>query len=113
MDYIEVDIKKPLYFYEDAPFVNIRDKYLNQAKSEHKYLKITTPTTTHYTLPEDWIKTGKRLSEVFLFKDRPMILWGNYATQNDPPEDKEVGRGVYLNSMTKLRDIAKAKGIIK
>jgi hypothetical protein len=112
MDYIEVNILKPLYIYEGVPFVNIRDKYLKQAKYQGKLLKITTPTTTHYTTPEAWIKTGKKLKEVFLFPNRPMKLVGNYATDNKPPVEHEINMDNYLSNMSKLRAIAKAKGYI-
>jgi hypothetical protein len=108
-DFIEVDIRKPLYVYEGVPFCNIRDKYLKKAKYQGKLLKITTPTTTHYTTPEAWIKTGKKLKEVFLFEKHPMTLWGNFAVDNNPPVEHEINMGNYLDNMHKLSEIFRTK----
>lgn len=107
-DFIEVNITKPLYEYQGSPFVNIRDIYLNKAKKTKKMLKIITPTTVHYTTPEQWIKTGKKTSEVFLFPDRPMKLVGNYAINNNPPP-KSTPMVMDISVRERLKEIWKQK----
>ena len=112
MEFVTVEIKKPLYEYEGSPFVNIRDIYLKKAKAKHLMLKITTPTTTHYTTPEKWKKGGKRTKEVFLFENSPMILYGNYATNNEEPKEPEKIT-MDLSVRERLSQIWKEKGYAK
>lgn len=109
MEYITVDIKKPLFDYEEVDFVYIRDKYIREAKRKNKFLKIITPKGVHYTSPQDWLKNCKKINKVFKFPDKPMKLVGNYATPNDSPETADISQDHYLENMCRLGDIFRKK----
>jgi len=109
MEYIIVDIKKPLFDYENVDFVYIRNKYIKEAKRKNLYLKIITPKGTHYTTPQDWMKGCKKIEKVFKFPDRPMKLVGNYAIPNDPPEMADISKDHYLENMCRLGDVFRKK----
>jgi hypothetical protein len=93
--YIDVNIKKPLY----ANFVRIRDKYIYQAIKEKKKLRITIPQGTGIHDPQEWMKTGKRVEQVFLMPDNPMILWGNYV-KITPAQKEENTTQVIVSGYT-------------
>jgi hypothetical protein len=113
-DFIEVIIKKPLYLYQNTPFVNVRDKYIRQAIKEMKLLKIKCLGRIHYCTGQEWKEKGKRVEEVFNFPNRPMVLYGGYVVNNLPPERPEVNMDNYLDNMCQLgkifRKILKKRG---
>lgn len=76
--YINVDIKRPLY----GNFCYIRDIYLNQARREHKNLRITTPNGTGIMTVEQWMTNCKEMKKVFKQPDNPMVLFGNTVVIN-------------------------------
>lgn len=104
-DYIEVTINKPLYEYEGAYFVNIRDKFIREARKKDKLLKINVPAGTAYYTWQEWMKGAKKSEQVFKFKDRPMKFVGNYVDINhgQPTMDN------YLSNMQRLSRIFKTR----
>lgn len=87
MDTIQVVIQKPLF----GSYVYVRDIYLKQAIAEHKNLSIIIPSQGQFEHdPRAWIKTGKRMEKVFKIKNRPMVLYGNYADNKPVATSKET-----------------------
>ena len=82
--FVDIEIRKPLYHN----FVRIRDKYINQAIREGKQLRIKIPQGVGIHDPAEWKRTGKRVEQVFLIPDRPMILFGNYVNYENYGEKK-------------------------
>lgn len=72
---VDVTIHKPLY----DNFVNIRDSYLKTAIRQGKLLRVTIPQGTAVVDPKEWVTTGKKVKQVFLRPDEPMVLYGNYV----------------------------------
>ena len=87
MKNVKVTIHKPLY----GNYVNIRDKFLKEAYVKGVKLEITIPNGTAVVDPKWWIQTGKKVEQVFLRPDEPMILWGNTVPVEIkvPPRVKE------------------------
>lgn len=75
MENVTVTINKPLY----GTFVNIRDIYIKQAIRERVPLRIVIPQGEALVDPKEWIKTGKRVEQVFRIANKPMVLYGNYV----------------------------------
>ncbi len=73
MNYIDVNILKPL----GGTYVAIRDTYIKQAIREGKWLRITIPQGVGEHNPREWVKTGKRVEQVFKIPDHPMVLYRN------------------------------------
>lgn len=71
--YIEIEIKKPLY----GSFVYIREEFLKKAMNQNTFLKVTIPQGQYLVDPRTWMASGKRMEKVFKIPTRPMILWGN------------------------------------
>lgn len=84
-NYVEVDIRKPLY----GNFVYIRDKYIRQAINEGKQLMIQVPTGTGIHDPREWIRTGKKMLKEFKIPGRPMTLWGNHVELIEESSEEE------------------------
>ena len=89
MEFITVEILKPLYVYEDFPCVRINSKYVIQAKKYNKMLKVTCEGHTHYMTYKECKSKWKKVFETFLFPDRPMEMREGYVVDNDPPKEPE------------------------
>jgi hypothetical protein len=102
---MHIDIRKPLY----GSFVNLREDHLKQAikKGETFYVSIKGGPKVKID-PQEWIKTGKKVEQVFRFKDRPMKLVGNYVqtkTQDSQQVEKGTGLSVLdLDTNTRLTE---------
>ena len=109
-DFIEVEIKKPLFIYKDAPCVRVNAKYIRQASKEMKLLKIKCLNNVHYITAQELRNTWKKVEEVFLFPDRPMRMWEGYVVNNLPPAlppEEEVNAKNYLENMHRLSGMFK------
>ena len=84
MEYVEVEIKKPLY----GSFCYIRDIYISNAIHTHKMLRITIPQGTYDIDPNEWMATAVPMKKVFLQKDNPMTLWGNHVIKPQVQQKK-------------------------
>lgn len=80
---VEVEIRKPLF----DNFVYIRDVYLNRAKREGVPIKIKIPEGAYkgeyVTSYEEFMKGAKKMEKVFNIPNKPMVLWGNYAKNQE------------------------------
>jgi len=83
MNYINVDIKKPIY----GNYVGVRELYIWKAKREHKMLRITTPNGTTTISPTRYLEGATRIEKVFLIPDRPMVLYCKLLTPDKPKEE--------------------------
>lgn len=72
---MKINIKKPIH----STYVGINETKINQAISLGEMLEITIPQGTGTADPIEWMKTGKRIEKVFLYPDRPMVLYTNYV----------------------------------
>jgi len=79
---IEIKILKPLY----GQMCFVRETFINQAKKKRTTLLIITPEGVGEYTPTEWLKGAKKMEKVFLFKDNPMILWGNYCVVGHKPK---------------------------
>ena|SRR3990167_11562578 len=78
-DFIDIDIKEPMFKTDKGSFVYIYDKYIKQAQREKKYLRITVPDGIMVTTAKKWLKGANRMEKVFKIPSQPMILFGNYV----------------------------------
>lgn len=88
MSYISINIRQPIY----GTYVGIREKYIWQAKREHKKLRITIPQGEVIISPEAYLKGATRIEKVFLIPDKPMILYCNtlHLDKKYPLEDVTI-----------------------
>lgn len=75
---IEIEIKKPLDGLKGR-YCGIRDIYLKAAIARKTLLKITVPSGSAEVDPQHWIKTGKRVTQIFKDPNNPMVLYRNYV----------------------------------
>lgn len=73
--FLVLDIEKPLFTHEGADCVRVNEKYIKQASQNSQYLVIRTPNGEKQMMPKAVKKVGKRVKEVFLYEDRPMIMY--------------------------------------
>jgi len=73
--YLVIDIEKPIYSHEGADCVRVNEKYIKQATENSQYIVIRTPNGEKQMMPKAIKKVGKKVKEVFLFPDNPMILY--------------------------------------
>jgi hypothetical protein len=73
--FLIVDIEKPMYTHEGADCVRVNLKYIKQATQNCQYLVIRTPYGEKVFFPKELKKAGKKVKEVFLYKDLPMVLY--------------------------------------
>jgi len=110
-EFVEVTILKPLFIYKDTPRVRVNAKYIRQASKEMKLLKIKCLGRVHYTTAQNVRDTWKKVKEVFLFPDHPMIMYEGYVVNNLPPEqpkEEEVNADNYLENMHRLSGMFKS-----
>jgi len=113
MNYIYVNIKKPIY----DNYVGIRETYIWKAKRQGKLLKITTPHGTTIISPTKYLDGADRIEKVFLRPDEPMIL---YCKNLKPDKIKEERPRVMwpedhtipFDVLERLRDRAKQLNLI-
>ena len=70
-----VEIEKPMYTTEGADCVRVNEKYIKEATQNCQYLVIRTPNGEKQFLPKALKKVGKKVKEVFLYENNPMILF--------------------------------------
>jgi uncharacterized membrane protein YkoI len=73
--HIVIEIEKPLYTYEDADCVRIAEKYVKEATSNCQYLVVRTPKGEKLFMPKALRKVAKKVKEVFLYPDNPLVLY--------------------------------------
>jgi uncharacterized membrane protein YkoI len=73
--YLVVEIETPMYIHEDSDIVRINEKYIKQATQNCQYLVIRTPNAEKVFMPKALKKVGKKVKEVFLYPDNPMIMY--------------------------------------
>ena len=73
--FLVVEIKDPLYIYNDSDCVRINEKYIKQASQNCQYLVIRTPHGEKQIMPKALKKVGKKVKEVFLYEDCPMTMY--------------------------------------
>jgi hypothetical protein len=108
-DYIDVPIKKAMFVYKDFPCVRINSKFIRQAYAQNKLLKITCDGHAIYMTAEECKKKWKKVKEVFLFPNNPMVMYEGYVIDNEPPVKHEVNMENYLENMSRLSAIFKSK----
>ena len=67
---VDLEIKKPLR----ANYICIRESYLLSGPR----MKVKIPQGEAVIDTKEWMKTGKKMEKVYLYEDRPMILWCGY-----------------------------------
>lgn len=87
-NYVVVDIHKPLYVYDDKDIVRVRDIYVKQASLARKALVIRTPNGEMIIYPKALKTEGKKVKEIFLRPDQPMVLY-EIAIQHSPLSDND------------------------
>jgi len=70
-----IKIEKPLYTYDDADCVRIAEKYVKEATHNCQFLVVRTPKGEKQFMPKELRKQGKKVKEVFLRPDEPMVLF--------------------------------------
>ena len=70
-----IEITKPMYTYEDADCVRIAEKYVKEATQNCQFLVVRTPKGEKQFFPKELRKQGKKVKEVFLRPDEPMVLF--------------------------------------
>jgi hypothetical protein len=70
-----IDIEKPIYSYQDYDVVRVNKKYIDDAIHNFQALVITTPKGEKTMWPKQIKKEGKRVKEVFLRPDEPMVMF--------------------------------------
>jgi uncharacterized membrane protein YkoI len=70
-----IEIEKPMYTSEGADCVRINEKYIKQASQNCQYIVIRTPNGEKQLMPKALKKVGKKVKEVFLYEDRPMVMY--------------------------------------
>ena len=73
--HLVIEIEKPLYTHEESDCVRVNEKYIKQATQNCQYLVIRTPHAEKIFMPKALKKVGKKVKEVFLYPDNPMILY--------------------------------------
>lgn len=73
--YKVIEILKPMYTHEGQDCVRINEKYIKEAIHNFQYLVIRTPNGEKTMMPKEVKKAGKKVKEVFLYKDDPMIMF--------------------------------------
>jgi hypothetical protein len=81
--FVTVEIKKPIY----ANYVGVREKYIWQAKREHKDLRITTPNGTTIISPTKYLQGADRIEKEFLIPGKPMVLYCKNLKVGKPKEE--------------------------
>ena len=66
----EIEILKPLH----GRYICIRESYLLSGPR----MKVKIPQGESEIDTSEWMKTGKKMEKVYLYEDRPMILWCGY-----------------------------------
>lgn len=112
MEFITIDILKPLYVYEDFPCVRINSKYIRQAKQQNKMLKVICDGHTHYMTAKECKAKWKKVYETFLFPDRPMEMREGFVVDNEEPKESEKIT-MNLSVRERLAQIWKEKGYDK
>lgn len=70
-----IDFEKPLYSYQDYDVVRVHDKYVRQASLDSQFIVIITPQGEKVFFPKQLKKEGKKVKEVFLRPDEPMVMY--------------------------------------
>lgn len=87
MDTIDIVITKPIH----TTFVYVRDLYIEKAKREYKFLKITIPgVAERICSPADWVRDAKIMYKEFKIPGQPMKLYGNYVTGKKEVKQKTL-----------------------
>lgn len=73
--YLVVDIHKPLYTHDGVDTVRVRDTYVKQASLTMKRLVVRTPNGEQVFFPKAVKKEAKKVKEVFLRPDDPMVMY--------------------------------------
>jgi len=75
-NFLVVDIHKPMSSTDTYDFCRVRKDYFDYAKKKSYFLLIRTPNGERVIMPKDKsIKRWKKVKEVFLFPDNPMVLY--------------------------------------
>lgn len=56
----------------------IRDKWLKKAKETKKKIVLEYNGEKYVATYKEWMKGAKKMEKVFLIKEQPMVLFGNY-----------------------------------
>lgn len=104
---IVVEIKKPLY----GNFVYINESQLNKAISLGEKIEVVVPKGRAIIDPVEWKKNGKRMEKVFLFPDKPMILWGGNVplppSKDEPKPKKERKKKERVKVSPRVQELIK------
>jgi len=73
--HLVIEIEKPMYTSKDTDCVRVSEKYIKQATQNCQYLVIRTPQAEKQFMPKALRKVGKKVKEIFLYPDNPMILY--------------------------------------
>ena len=73
--FLVVDIEKPLYEHASASTVRIAKTIVDRAIHSFAQLVIRTPKGEKVFFPKQVKKDGKKVKEVFLYPDNPMVMY--------------------------------------
>ena len=73
--YIVVDIDEPIFEYADYSRVRVDEKYVKEATLMSKILVVRTIRGEQGYFPKTLKKVGKKVKEVFKYKDNPMTMY--------------------------------------
>ena len=73
--FLIVDIEKPLYEQNGVSTVRVAKSIVDRAIHAFVYLVIRTPKGERVFLPKEVKKQGKKVKEVFLYPDNPLVLF--------------------------------------
>ncbi len=86
MKVVKVDIQKPLY----GTYVTIREETIDFAIKTNALLEIHIPQGVATVDPLRWKRDGKRMTKVFLYPDRPMVLYGGHVPLPPPKQENKL-----------------------
>lgn len=73
--YLLVEIEKPLFEYNGVSTVRISKNIVDRAVHSFVQLVVITPKGEKVFYPKRVKKDGKKVKEVFLYPDNPMIMY--------------------------------------
>jgi len=73
--YLTVDIEKPMFVYKDTDTVRVSKTIVDRAIHAFFQLLVKTPNGEKVFWPKEVKKTGKKVKEVFLYPDNPLVLF--------------------------------------
>jgi hypothetical protein len=73
--YLTVDIEKPLFEYNNSSTIRINKSIIDRAIHNFVNIVIRTPKGERVFFPKAIKKQGKKVKEVFLYPDMPMVMY--------------------------------------